>query len=391
MKSARPMPSAVTGRPGRRTEAPAPPLSPPPTISPARTLSPAPAASPTPAVSSTVAAGSSIGRRRAIGVAAGGVAALLARSSNRTSADELTASADYDETTWGTATRVGYGETSTTRWRIGMRLRTPVTCNRVIATFPIPMEWPEQRVTVIRKDVDPIIRGWGLRDLLGGARQVVLQIPRIAAGQSAEAMFEFEVERKTILAPEQTDDLRIPTRVPRDMRRFMGNSPSIDASHVRVRNASKEIAGMEAETDWERVEQIYDYVRDHVKYTEGPIRDASEALQDGEGDCEELTSLFVALCRNARVPARMVWIPGHAYPEFYLEDGDRNGHWFPCQVAGTRQFGRMEEERPVLQKGDRFKPPESKVPVRYVSEFFTCDKLGNRDPDPDFIREQIVN
>ena len=383
MKSEHTMRPAVTRRPNRRTDSPAP------------TVSPTSVFSPTSARSSTVAAGSSIGRRQAIGLAAGGVAAMLARSSNRTSADELTASPDYDETTWGTATRVGYGETSTTRWRIGMQLRTPVTCNRVIATFPIPMEWPEQRVTVIRKDVDPIIRGWGLRDLLGGARQVVLQIPRIAAGQSAEAMFEFEVERKTILAPEQTDDLRIPARVPRDMRLFMGNSPSIDASHVRIRNASKEIAETEAETeaetDWERVEQIYDYVREHVKYTEGPLRDASEALQDGEGDCEELTSLFVALCRNARIPARMVWIPGHAYPEFYLEDGDRNGHWFPCQVAGTRQFGRMEEERPVLQKGDRFKPPESKVPVRYVSEFFTCDKLGNRDPDPDFVREQIVN
>lgn len=367
MKFAHPMSSDVPGCP--RTESEACPTAGAPTATERPTL----------------------GRRHAIGLAAGGVAAMLARSSDRTTADDRTSSPDYDETTWGNATRVGYGEATTTRWRIGLRLRTPVTCSRVIATFPIPMEWPEQRVTVVRKHVDPIIRGWAARDLLGGARQIVLQIPRIGAGQSAEAMFEFEVERKTILAPERTEDLRIPARVPRDMRLFMGNSPSIDASHLRVRNASKEIAGMEAETDWQRVEQIYDYVRDNVKYTEGPIRDASESLQAGEGDCEEMTSLFVALCRNARIPARMVWIPGHAYPEFYLEDGERNGHWFPCQAAGTRQFGRMKEERPVLQKGDRFKPPESKVPVRYVSEFFTCDKLGNRNPDPTFVREKIVS
>ena len=92
-------------------------------------------------------------------------------------------------------------------------------------------------------------------------------------------------------------------------------------------------------------------------------------LTEGRGDCEEMTSLFVALCRNARVPARMVWIPDHCYPEFYLEDADGEGFWFPCQAAGTRQFGRMDEYRPVLQKGDRFKVPEKKVPVRYVSEF----------------------
>ena len=102
-----------------------------------------------------------------------------------------------------------------------------------------------------------------------------------------------------------------------------------------------------------------------------------------------MTSLFVALCRNARVPARMVWIPEHCYPEFYLEDADGNGHWFPCQAAGTRQFGRMDEYRPVLQKGDRFKVPEKRAPMRYVSEFFKCDKKGKGDPRPNFIREMI--
>ena len=302
-----------------------------------------------------------------------------------------TESPDHNEATWGAADRVGYGETKTSRWRIGMRVQSPVTCDNVIATFPIPMEWPEQSVTLVGQSVDPLLRQFAQRDLLGGVRQLLFRVPRITAGQAAEAIFDFEIARTQILAPEQTDDLRAPPRVTRELRPFMGNSPYIDATHIRIRNASKELATGEAENDWQRVEQIYDFVRERVRYTEGPIRDASEALRDGEGDCEEMTSLFVALCRNARIPARMVWIPDHCYPEFLLHDEAGNAHWFPCQAAGTRQFGRMEEERPVLQKGDRFKPPESRSPVRYVSETFSCDKRGKRDPRIEFIREPIID
>jgi hypothetical protein len=49
----------------------------------------------------------------------------------------------------------------------------------------------------------------------------------------------------------------------------------------------------------------------------------------------------------------------------------------------------MDEYRPVLQKGDRFKVPEKKMPTRYLSEYFKCDKKGKGDPDPRFVREQI--
>ena len=146
---------------------------------------------------------------------------------------------------------------------------------------------------------------------------------------------------------------------------------------------------MEADSAWRRVELAYDYVRDKVEYVEGDLKNASQALRDGNGDCEEMTSLFVAICRNLDVPARVVWIPDHCYPEFYLEDAEGNGIWYPCQAAGTRQFGRMDETRPVLQKGDRFKVPEKKTPVRYVSEFFRCDRKGNGTPVPTFVRESL--
>ena len=95
-----------------------------------------------------------------------------------------------------------------------------------------------------------------------------------------------------------------------------------------------------------------------------------------DGDCEELTSLFVAMCRANGIPARSVWIPGHCYPEFYLEDDEGAGHWIPCQAAGTRAFGSMPDYRLVLQKGDNFKVPEHRKTQRYMAEFLRVKSAG---------------
>ncbi|QEG40331.1 transglutaminase-like domain-containing protein [Roseimaritima ulvae] len=278
-------------------------------------------------------------------------------------------------------------------WRVGLRLETRgANCVNVVATFPIPIDWPEQKVTLVDQQVDGMVSNWGPRDLAGGVRQVRLLMDQAPAGSTIETLLTFEIERSRILgpSPEQIEQLTIPRRATGELRMAMGNSPYINTTDARIKAVAREIAAMEADNDWQRIELVYDWVRDKVSYTEGPLKSASEALRDGTGDCEELTSLFIAICRNLRVPARMVWIPGHCYPEFYLEDAEGNGHWFPCQVAGTRQFGKMDEYRPVLQKGDRFKVPEKKTAQRYVAEFFTCNKLrSNGDPKPTFIRELV--
>jgi Transglutaminase-like superfamily len=287
------------------------------------------------------------------------------------------------------ATHLTFESPQIQRWRIGLVLETPVTCSNAFATFPVPTAWPEQKVRVVAQNQDPAVSGWKTRDLPGGAKQVLLEMPYVTAGQTVELTFIFEIERSRILGPADTSQLKIPARPDKDLKLYLGDSPFIDASNGRIKKASQEIAAMEAESDWQKVENIYDYVRDHVEYVESELGKASLALSEGKSDCEGMTSLFIALCRNARVPARMVWIPDHCYPEFYLEDAEGKGTWFPCQAAGTRQFGRMDEYRPVLQKGDRFKVPEDKAPVRYVSEFFRCDKKGKSNPKPKFVREQL--
>ena len=80
---------------------------------------------------------------------------------------------------------------------------------------------------------------------------------------------------------------------------------------------------------------------EEIDYVEGPDKGAIETLRDGQADCQGRSMVFIALCRANKIPARMVWVDGHAYAEFYLEHAEGKGHWYPVESAGTRAFGEM--------------------------------------------------
>ena len=194
------------------------------------------------------------------------------------------------------------------------------------------------------------------------------------------------------MAPKETATFRIPAKVDRQLKRYLGTSLYIESRHGKIRALSKQILTETAEaSDWEKVEAIYDQVRERVDYQNGPLKGALQALRDGHGDCEELSSLFIALCRAGKIPARTVWVPDHCYAEFYLEDGQGNGHWFPCQPAGSRAFGEMLEPRPILQKGDNFRVPEKpRQNLRYVAEFLSGSPVGGGGkPTVEWIRRVL--
>lgn len=284
---------------------------------------------------------------------------------------------------------LSYVDPKTQRYRCGLELSTGrANCRNIITTFPLPRIWPEQKVQLVESQIDPVFRRWQERDLNGLASQFVAQIGALPAGSFANALFTFEITRYRIVPSQEVASLQVPRRVDRDMRQFMISSPYIDVGSARVRAAVREIEAQPAVNDWQRIEQIYDWVREKIAYVEGDIKSADDALKDGTGDCEELTSAFVAICRTMRIPARMVHVLLHCYPEFYLEDAEGNGHWIPCQVAGTRQFGSMEEYRPILQKGDRFKTPEQPL-RRYVAEYFKAAAVQGGNPSPKFVQELL--
>jgi hypothetical protein len=282
------------------------------------------------------------------------------------------------------------GEETTSKWRFGVSVSaqgSPVTGIR--ATLPVPMDWPEQSVKTIDEQKSANVNAVTFRVLDGGIKQMIVAVTRLEAGETATATVTFKIVKRRIEAPTDFSPYRIPKSTS-TVGKFLAPSPFIESRDAKIRTLAAELANNQPEA-WRQAAAIFDWVRANVRYEFAEqIKPATAALKDGVGDCEELSSLFIAVCRANKIPARAVWVPGHTYPEFYLVDDAGAGHWFPCQAAGTdRQFGSMIEDRPILQKGDNFTIPGERAPQRYVKQSLTA-KDATAPPTVKFIMERVT-
>ena len=309
---------------------------------------------------------------------------------------------------------VRFGDVEVTRYRVGATIDARRGAVRnITAMVAVPFPCPEQEVEVVDEDVTSNVGRYDYRTLAdGGARQFVITIPFLPAGQKAHAIVTFEVRTRTILPPLETSTLSIPAKPDRQLKRFLGRSPFIETNHTKIKKAARQIfANLPAATvdgqvdpvdsnesiesppltDWQRVEAIYDFVQESIRYVEGDDKSAVQTLKDGQGDCQNISALFVALCRTSKIPARIVWVHEHNYAEFCLADAEGNLHWFPCESAGSRAFGEMPLARPILQKGDNFRVPERpRDRLRYASNFMVGEGLpGSGKPRVKYIQEQL--
>ena len=181
-----------------------------------------------------------------------------------------------------------FGVSGIQRYRVGVRVVAQGgRCRDIYATLPVPMDWPEQGVRIVDEDTTTDIRRLRFRDLHGAARQMIVEIPDLAAGREAKAIVTYELERSAILAPQTTDNLKLPLKSEHDLRVFLRPSPYIESRNTSIvrlmRETTKDVEG------WSKVEAIYDVVRQRVEYRNGELKGAARALADGWGDCEELT------------------------------------------------------------------------------------------------------
>ena len=281
----------------------------------------------------------------------------------------------------------------TLRLEVGMIVRAAGgTLRGVYGTTPVPLEWEEQKVKIVNEEHSPDVRSVTYRTVGNTMKQMVVTIPTVAANSAAKVLVTFELTRYEIVPPKDTTQFKIPEKVDSSVQRYLGASPYIEIRNLKIRDLAKKLfAEKDGATDWEKVEALYDGMRSRVKYQNGPLKGALAALNDGTGDCEEMTSLFIAFCRVNGIPARTVWVPEHCYPEFYLVDKEGKGHWFPCQAAGDKAFGGMPDVRPILQKGDNFTVPDNPKPQRYVAEFLKVkDAAGGQKPKVEFIRRGVA-
>jgi hypothetical protein len=280
------------------------------------------------------------------------------------------------------------GPETVSRWRFGVTVKASAgTVSGIRATMAVPKDWPEQSVTLFSQDKSKNVGSISFRVLDDGVKLMTVAIPRLAVGEEASAVATFEIKKRQLESPVNTSVYQLPksSAVP---AKSLSPSPYIESKDPQVAALAAKLT-TDVPAGWQKAEAIFDWVRANVKYEFAEqIKPATAALSDGVGDCEELSSLYIALCRASKIPARAVWVPGHTYPEFYLVDEKGHGHWFPCQAAGAdREFGSMKEDRPILQKGDNFTVPGERGPQRYVKQSLTAKDAAGA-PDVKFILER---
>jgi hypothetical protein len=275
-------------------------------------------------------------------------------------------------------------------WRVGITLtgKNARTASMFV-TIPVPNDWPEQSVELLADDFSTSVRGGKYREIDGRVKQFVATIPSLAPRESAKAIMTFSVKVHSVLAPEKTDIFTIPKRVPREVKMSLAASEGINYRNSKLRNKVKEIVEQH-QTAWAQTEALYDWVRTEIRLNQEKPQGAISTFRSSEGCTEDAVSLFVAMCRAHDVPARIVWVEGHMYAEFYLVDDEEEGHWFPAQIVGNRDFGSMSAPMIILQRGDNIKVPEKDQRQKYVAEFLTGKTRGAK-PAVQFHRDLLPN
>jgi transglutaminase-like putative cysteine protease len=268
-------------------------------------------------------------------------------------------------------------EPRTYRLKLVVKVQAPEESDsrNVVVVAPIPMDWPEQKARMI--GTPKFTQGGKYSETVkrGQCATMKYTIPTIAAGESAGVELLYEITRWRMHFAHPTDELDFPRSAPSEVRdQFTGLAPGLEMKHPKIvdltRNLEKEHAG---DRPWDLVKGFWQWTRDNVDFKNGDFRGALFAIEQHCGDCEEMSALFVSMCRLSGVIARSVWVEGHNYPEFYLLDAKGKGHWIPAQVVGPPWFGEMTEYRPIFQKGDRFYDPFQRQYVRYTPQTMKAD------------------
>ncbi len=264
----------------------------------------------------------------------------------------------------------------TYRLKVLVRVSAPAESDtqNVVVVAPVPMDWPEQQARLLSEKFEA---GGKLEYSVkpGQCKTFKFTMPTIEAGKTAsvELLYEMTRWRMEFVAP--AEELGLPRSAPGEIRdQFSGPAPGLEMKHPKIVQLARELEKEHHEEGaWETVKGFWSWTRDNVDFENGDFRGALFAIEEGCGDCEEMSALFVSMCRLSKVVARSVWVEGHNYPEFYLLDKEGRGHWIPAQVVGPEWFGEMTEYRPIFQKGDRFLDPFHRKYVRYTPQTVKAD------------------
>lgn len=269
----------------------------------------------------------------------------------------------------------GYLEPRRYRVRVGIELTSRGPATDVFASTPVPIVAPEQQITSERASAD--FGSATIDALTPAARQLSFSVPQLPPGARASATAVFELTISKQYFGYDIEQFPAVQKVPADVRAAaLGDSPGIQTQTPQLTSLMKELKGTRLHP-WLWARAFADWIPQNIRPRLGPYTSVTAALADRVGDCEEMAGVFVALCRAAGIPARLVWIPNHVWSEFYLTDRDGAGHWIPAHTACYPWFGWTGVHELILQKGDRIRLPGLNGQMR-----LQADRLRNSGVKP---------
>ncbi len=250
----------------------------------------------------------------------------------------------------------GYLEPRLFRVSVGIELVGRGDGTQIKATTPLPVECPEQKLEggdVQAQDCEAEVR-----DVGEYARQLYLYAPQIAQGQKISAKVSYKATLYKQYHSYQRDQFPQKQTVPAGIgKQFLGESPGIQTRSKEVHDLLNALRGG-LKHPWDLAEKFAAWIPRNIRPQIGPYTSVVTALEKRQGDCAEMSAVFVALCRTAGIPARLVWVPNHNWSEIYLTDKDGKGNWIPVHTACYFWFGWTGAHELVIQKGDRLRLPD---------------------------------
>ena len=260
----------------------------------------------------------------------------------------------------------GYLEPRPFELKIGIELKTSGKKSQVIAGTPVPVDFPEQKIedqSIEKKGCDAEIR-----TLDNGAASLIVRSSH-SASKVVKATATFKLLLHKQYQRYSKDKFPPSQKLEDDIRsNFLGESPGIQSKAKEVKELAKQLSQDETHP-WNKAQAFAQWIPRNIRGKPGRYTSVTAALKTRQGDCEEMSGLFVALCRASGIPARLILVPNHAWAEFYLVDNDGKGHWIPAHTACYFWFGWTGVHQLTLQKGDRILMPELNKTVRLQEDF----------------------
>lgn len=277
--------------------------------------------------------------------------------------------------------KTGYLEERDFEVSVGIHLLGRGHASGIQASTVAPIAYPEQQVTDFK--IETLGCAASLFQVNESAAQLLLAAPRIESGQQVSAVANYRIKISkdyrgfsrdsfpAVQSPGKKSKLDPFAKI------YYRNSPGINIRNSLVKDIIQQLSSDEPHP-WDLAKRFHEWVWDNIKGIPGKYTSVEEAIKNRKGDCEERATVFIALCRAAGIPSRLVWVPSHNWAEIGLTDHEGKKHWVPVHTAAYSWFGWTGAHEIVLQKGDRVHLTARKQTIRLVDDWY---RLKGKRPE----------